>query len=86
MRMPQKVYDDIRLLKTFRERSGGEQPWFMGLVSKDSELLDTVNITDKNKNTLFTVDGGVEVASYICFLNNLLTNLIKEVENKYDES
>ena len=83
MRMPQSVHDNISLLKTFRDRSDGGQPWFM-IPELDTEIGDVFHITDKNKKKLFTVHGEISTASYICFLNNLLNDMVKEVESKYE--
>ena len=51
MRMPQSVHDNISLLKTFRDRSDGGQPWFM-IPELDTEIGDVFHITDKNKKKL----------------------------------
>lgn len=83
MAIPQNVYEDVTLLKNFRDRSDGGQPWFM-VPEFNTEIGDIFHITDKNKKKLFTVHGDITTASYICFLNNLLDKMIKEVESKYE--
>lgn len=83
MAIPQNVYEDVTLLKTFRDRSAGGQPWFID-CEWNTEIGDLFHITDKNKKRLFTVKGEIETASYICFLNNLLNKMIREVESKYE--
>ena len=83
MKMPQSIYDDIRLLKTFSERSNGDLKWFIKPTPGD-EILDINEVTDKDKNKLFTVHGDISTTAYICFLNNLVGKLIKEVESKYE--
>lgn len=84
MRIPQNVYEDVTLLKTFRDRSNGGQPWFIK-SEFNTEIGDQFHIVDKKGKKLFTVNGEVETASYICFLNNLLNKMLKEVESKYEQ-
>lgn len=83
MSIPQNVYEDVTLLKNFRDRSNGGQPWFIKAVF-NTEIGDQFHIVDKNNKRLFTVNGEVETASYICYLNNLLNKMLKEVESKYE--
>lgn len=83
MRIPQNVYEDVTLLKTFRDRCGKGQPWFIK-PEFNTEIGDLFHITNKKGDKLFTINGEVETASYICFLNNLLNKMLKEVESKYD--
>lgn len=83
MRIPQNVYEDVSLLKTFRDRNGGGQPWFIE-CEWNTEIGDKFHITDKNKKRLFTINGEIETASYICFMNNLLNKMLREVESKYE--
>lgn len=83
MKIPQNVYEDIRLLKSFQERSDGGQPWFIK-PEFNTEIGDQFHITDKNKKKLFTITGDITTASYVCFLNNLLDKMVREVESKYE--
>ncbi len=83
MTIPQNVYENVTLLKTFRDRSNGGQPWFIK-ADFNTEIGDQFNIVDKNGKKLFTISGEVETASYICYLNNLLNKMLKEVESKYE--
>ena len=67
---------DIRELRTFRELAVGEQPWF---IERDWDGND-VQIVDKNNKRLFSISGGIHLATYICMMNNRLQKLIDAAE------
>lgn len=76
--MNDNLYYDIRELKTFRELAVGNQPWF---IERNWDGND-VQIVDKDNKRLFTIGGGIHLATYICMMNNRLQKLIDEVESK----
>jgi hypothetical protein len=75
-----ELYYDIRDLKTFAKLALGEQPWF---IESNWDGND-VHIINSNNERLFSIDGGIHLATYICMMNNKLSILINEVEKKYE--
>ena len=75
------MYDDntFSMLKTASERAFGNKKWFIELEDWTRLGNQNISICDDKQNVLFVLnDSSVELANYICLLNNVFQNGMKE--------